>query len=1015
MPQLTYVRGQELNLSGGVLVVDNGKKTTEIPLDSEDVTVSGYNKDTLGEQTVTVEYDGVTTEITVTVVERMVISDVVTDYLVGDSPDMTKGKIVVTEDDGSSKTIYFAGNGVSVSGFDSSREKTGMEVKVTCSVGSKSYEGSFKVNIHAVESVDFHRPNKITYNSHYTGKADITGGYLVLKGNNGKLSRTVNLTDDMISGFDVSAVTAENSPLTQAVTVTYDGTPYTYEIKITYTDISMFRDNADAFNSIDWNGENEPKIESELGELALTLMDAYVEMSKADRALIDETAAFNVARAAMVYGFDVWAENIRLFEGAFGIELGELVLYCESYEKVENALKLFEDKDSAIYTLAPLLLDIIEIYGNRVVYQNDTTLIKFSSYPILNDSYLTYIISVMEHVLDIYDALDTVPDNWSVSDLKTNGTAIEYIYVKILTEGYTQSFPRLYYLVSEWREADDLFDVLYTYFYETDQKDVMLTLSSFCLPSGVEELYLYVSSAITMMDTIQNLQYLDTTDFFYNYYQALELADKIKSEEGTLANYVYWNVPLNRLLGSSSSQNLDFETLLAFVRTSNYGYYDLSSCLLGIKAYDELMAEYVRLVKNISETDGYMDTAEYGESVQKIFNTFISLSPTQQYGFLSILNTLYAYGIPELSFDDSEENKELISTFNIIINSFMRSKLSEEQKDTYDNLILAIEIYANRFGYEDWESDFTSRMDKVTAALPGMNDWDRQSFDKYLGDAYEKYSAIRAGLNKATDLGEWADEFDLMRSAIMDIQIAYSLIEDHSSAVYNYFFAAYERLAFIANDIINRAPEKVVMAYYHEALFEMYSADAEAGTEAVCCTYDYAVSLYRNLFTDYLIFFGSSKINLYDTYIERNMGEFLNAYYDMVNAFMNREEGETTFDVAKTLAAIKQFRLLDSESKAFFMIMEGEIDMYYAALELFISEELSAGAAEVATKLYTLEQYYYNYQLVPNDVTLDSLKAVLNQIQLLYVDLSGDDKTSFAYLEEAYGYYIDKCEALLAA
>ena len=59
LPQTVYVRGQEINLSGGVLLVDNGKKTTEVSMASDDVTISGYDKDKLGEQVLTVEYDGV--------------------------------------------------------------------------------------------------------------------------------------------------------------------------------------------------------------------------------------------------------------------------------------------------------------------------------------------------------------------------------------------------------------------------------------------------------------------------------------------------------------------------------------------------------------------------------------------------------------------------------------------------------------------------------------------------------------------------------------------------------------------------------------------------------------------------------------------------------------------------------------------------------------------------------------------------------------------------------------------
>ena len=54
MPQVLFVQGNELNLSGGKLTV-NGK---EVDLTDKDVQVTGYDKDKLGEQTLTVTYKG---------------------------------------------------------------------------------------------------------------------------------------------------------------------------------------------------------------------------------------------------------------------------------------------------------------------------------------------------------------------------------------------------------------------------------------------------------------------------------------------------------------------------------------------------------------------------------------------------------------------------------------------------------------------------------------------------------------------------------------------------------------------------------------------------------------------------------------------------------------------------------------------------------------------------------------------------------------------------------------------
>ena len=43
---------------------------------------------------------------------------------------------------------------------------------------------------------------------------------------------------------------------------------------------------------------------------------------------------------------------------------------------------------------------------------------------------------------------------------------------------------------------------------------------------------------------------------------------------------------------------------------------------------------------------------------------------------------------------------------------------------------------------------------------------------------------------------------------------------------------------------------------------------------------------------------------------------------------------------------------------------------------------------------------------------LNAIKELLGQLKGLYNGLVGDDKTSFAPLEQIYNYYVGKCEAL---
>ena len=56
MPQLVFVQGEELDLSNGVLSVKDGDAVKEIPMNDANITVTGYDKTKLGEQTITLTY-----------------------------------------------------------------------------------------------------------------------------------------------------------------------------------------------------------------------------------------------------------------------------------------------------------------------------------------------------------------------------------------------------------------------------------------------------------------------------------------------------------------------------------------------------------------------------------------------------------------------------------------------------------------------------------------------------------------------------------------------------------------------------------------------------------------------------------------------------------------------------------------------------------------------------------------------------------------------------------------------
>jgi hypothetical protein len=118
-PRATYVAGQELDLSTGKLTYILNGEESDLPLTAEGVSVSGYNKNQLGEQTVTVSYMEMTAEFKVNVIPRIKAESFETKYFIEDEFDKSKGKLVVARDDGTTFSVNMSNDKVSLVSFDS--------------------------------------------------------------------------------------------------------------------------------------------------------------------------------------------------------------------------------------------------------------------------------------------------------------------------------------------------------------------------------------------------------------------------------------------------------------------------------------------------------------------------------------------------------------------------------------------------------------------------------------------------------------------------------------------------------------------------------------------------------------------------------------------------------------------------------------------------------------------------------------------------------------------------------
>src|SRR5699024_6369372 len=101
----TYIRGENLDLTDGIITVYyEDTTTTEIPLTSDEISISGYDNKIIGTQTIIVTYRGKQTTFEVTVkndVEKIEIKTKPskTVYIKGETLDLSEGEITAYYED----------------------------------------------------------------------------------------------------------------------------------------------------------------------------------------------------------------------------------------------------------------------------------------------------------------------------------------------------------------------------------------------------------------------------------------------------------------------------------------------------------------------------------------------------------------------------------------------------------------------------------------------------------------------------------------------------------------------------------------------------------------------------------------------------------------------------------------------------------------------------------------------------------------------------------------------------
>lgn len=1039
MPQSVFVLGEELDLSSGVLVVDENGKKTEVAMNDAAVSVSGFDKNTLGNQKITVSYKGKSVELTVTVVERMQVVDYVADYLIDDALNLSAGRIKITRNDGSNYTVALKSDKVKITGFDSASAGV-KNLTATYTTGEESYTASFGVTVHNVETVVLTKPTKITYNSHDEG-IEVKGGILTLSALNGKVSKDITVTEDMIQGFDLSAANDTNTPLTQTVNVVYDGKSYPYEIVIKYTSVSKFKDNAGIASGYTWSGADVPEIPEADGELAIQMMRLYLDMSPAEQTLLTREETLNMARVAMIYGFNKWGEDVYEFEGAFTLEGGSFEMQCADRESVAKAIEMLQVQDRPIYALYDVISGMINVFEEEALFtftdelSEDVTM-YFADYPTVDPEFFTLLIDIFSYMIELDDLMDRVGNDW-LTNISGYAEEIEAVFDSIVnSDFYSYDFAQFFYYVSMWRANNDAFDFLYYYYFDV-KSDVtsIISIANIRLPSALEPIFAHVYEAMSLIDALANYQVTDTTQFFYHYHMACKLARELLNSEdpGNEMNKVlYYGLPLNSMLGISADTIYTFSDMISYLSVTEGGYYPLCGALLDRPEFDALMGKYLDIITKTFEDEQYENSEAYIADVKAMLALYMQLTPSQQFSFLGTLNAFYAMNIPPLAFDNTGDYADFICIFIDMVNG-VYADLFETQtgKDAYLALMIATESYAQRFTSDTWLETFKNNMKAVADALAGadMSAADKTVFQNELGAIYTEYCDILAKISEEDsstpdeeiDLGVWKDKFAELESAIMGVELSYLLLEQ-GYPMYDIFFTAFERAQFIANDILTNGSEEIKNIFIHEALYSLSAlekyldpnASVDPATE-VFWSYDYVLSVYRAIYVNAQISMGES---FYELYKEHNIGAFLNQAYDLIWALMWSEEGATDiFEKAKIIDLMESFCNMDFEAQMLFMLyIEGETGLYYESLNTFLNA-YSENVSNAVKILLDVEMgaIAYNYYVMlheSGDITAEELAEALNDMneayaafEAAYQALTDTELAEFADFKNVYEFY----------
>ena len=1010
-PRLSYVVGQDLDFGESSLVVVRKNKSEKLAFTSEEVKVSGYDKNQVGKQTVVVTAREQSVSFDVTVVQRMTFDGCQVDYLVAEEFSREKGNVQIANDDGKVSQIALRDSKISIEGFDSSNVATNYPVTVKYTNGSTVYESTLYVNIYEPKKITFTKPSNVFYESHDT-EFKTAGAYFKVTAKDGAVERRVNLTKDMlVEGFDPSKATIDHlkDSLTQEVTVKYLDHVEKFNVYIKYSGVSLVRAKAKELSKYDLSTGTTTLTGEEI-QSAIKALDAYTALSKEDKELISTGEISTIVKIVAAFSYASLTQGVLdEYKPIFEVTNdGALIFTAKNVEEVKNLTERLQNDEEQINVLSEILFQVIEDFPDVVIFTTDDgKSVTVSSY--LSNFYkkedYELVKAIFATIVDLHELFVEIPDNWAenpnvLSDyrLKIQEAMATFVNNEYRGPNYNQ----FYRILSSWRTNNDYFDIIY-YFYKNvyyapgenateeeiaqkEQEALNKIVGEFFgvipLPGKLEDLYMAINYALqekAYFDGAKKWQ--DTTWFMAQVIDAFDLATQIKSEGGFTAE-LYEFMDFDEIIDN----NIGYTS--AGSQNSLPGYFYVA----GSYCYDEefiaVWKDYISVLNELSVAGNsyQIDLKESAEEISTTFENFINMAPSKQFAFLGSIYFNYKLYVDSTVLDQSK------SLFSWFVVEYYKSLLTYEDGDenvAYENaqalfmdLLVAAEEYVIH-SYKD-SGSFETKMANIKTAYAKLEGDEKKAFDDNIGFLYNKYVAIYDRENET----EVLTEFEELEKAIKNYWKNYSKTPTDDVNKFYRSVSCYEKVIALSKAILENATEETKNYYYYD---EVISTPRNSSVKSDYCTFDEAVFDIKEKTFDYM----TNYLNLENTSMW--------VYYDMyeeVSAFMCDAYGMLgDYTLASATEVLAKYENLDKEVKNLLIIMGIK-----QAMNAQITANLASDEEVTFFEALIVLDGVCNIYLSDKD-NQENLKAFLKEfekVELLYKETFEESDTYKAFMKTKY-------------